>query len=90
MKRSSAAFNPGPTNLQPVSGKFYVPKQFGPRVGGKDIFEADIESKLGKGNVFFVDCWDLYHVYTGEVHCGSYVKRECFDSSIFKWWENIK
>ena len=35
---SSVAFNPGPTNLQPLAGKRYVPRQFGPRTSAGGIF----------------------------------------------------
>jgi len=82
---SAAAFNPGPTNLQPLDGRLYVPRQFGPvGPGGNDIYEAAIRAALG-GTVRFVDCWDLYHRNMGEIHCGSNVKRELLD---LDWWEN--
>jgi hypothetical protein len=83
-QHSCVAFNPGPTNLQPLNGKLYVPRQFGPAGGGVDLFENSIRSALGT-TVEFVDCWDLYHVSLGEVHCGSVAKRLAFE---INWWEN--
>lgn len=83
---SAVAFNPGPTNLQPVGGSLYVPMQFGPLDAvGDDIFEKAIENALGIGFVEFVDCWDLYHRLLGEIHCGSNVKRSLLG---INWWEN--
>ena len=82
---SSVAFNPGPTNLQPLNGKLYAPRQFSPlNSAGVDIFEASVRAALG-GTVEYVDCWDLYHRFSGEVHCGSNVKRSALG---INWWEN--
>jgi protein-arginine deiminase len=82
----SVAFNPGPTNLQPLGGKRYVPRQFGPRTAaGTDLYESAIRTALGAGTEF-VDCWDLYHRLLGEVHCGSEVKR---DFPGVDWWTKI-
>jgi len=81
------AFVPGPTNLQPVSGKLFVPRQFGPlNNNDEDVFEKDIVSALGSSTKF-VDCWDLYHALDGEVHCGSNVKRSIPANN---WWEVIE
>jgi protein-arginine deiminase len=74
----------GPTNLQPVAGKLYVPRQFCPVDASGDIFERAIRAALGSG-VEFVDCWDLYHACMGEVHCGSNVKRSPLGMN---WWED--
>ena len=84
--RRCVAFNPGPTNLQPVAGNRYVPRQFGVRTAaGADFYEDAIRAGLGAGTEF-VDCWDLYHRKLGEVHCGSEVKR---DVPAADWWTNI-
>jgi len=78
---------PGPTNLQPVNGHLYVPRQFGSRDAmGNDLFEKSITNQLGK-TVRFVDNWDFYHRFLGEVHCGAIVKR-ALPSANFNWWEN--
>ena len=82
---SCVAFNPGPTNLQPLNSALYVPRQFGPRnTLGVDIFEDLITIALG-GTVCFIDCWE-YHKGSGEIHCGSAVKRS---TAGLNWWENI-
>jgi hypothetical protein len=71
--------------LQPINGKLYVPRQFGPaNLNGIDAFEDAIETALGD-SVRFVDCWYWYHLAKGEVHCGSNVKREKLN---INWWEN--
>ncbi len=84
--KDAIAFNPGPTNLQPVNSTLYIPKQFGPKsIGGEDIFEKRIDATLGQP-LKFVDDWDLYHRQQGEVHCGSNVKREL---PTYNWWEKL-
>ena len=80
---SATALNPGLMNLQVINNKLYFPRQFGPLdSNGKDIFEQETLKKLP--NARFVDDWDLYHVNTGEVHCGTATKRKLPD---FNWWE---
>jgi Protein-arginine deiminase (PAD) len=94
--RSASAFNPGPTNLQAVNGKLYVPIQSGPLVTaamhpdvGKDILQESIKGELegvaGPGNVNFIENWYVYHDWFGEVHCGSVVKRQFLS---INWWDN--
>jgi protein-arginine deiminase len=63
-----------------------VPKPFGPVVGGVDRFEADVKDKLVPLglNVEFLDCWNEYHIYLGEVHCATNTLRKP-DSA--RWWE---
>jgi hypothetical protein len=82
----SVAFNPGPTNLQPVNGNLYVPRQFGPmNAANEDIYEKTIKNTVTE-SIFFVDCWDSYHRALGEAHCGSNVKRTI---PSWDWWEKI-
>ena len=83
---SSVAFNPGATNLQKVSGSLYVPKQFSPgNVGGIGFFENEIRNSVSE-TVYYVDCWDSYHVLAGETHCGTIVKRKI---PTWKWLDEI-
>lgn len=88
---SGAAFNPGMVNLQPVNGNLTAAKPFGPRwQPGIDLFQSDAESQLdGNGrsstDADFVDDWDWYHLGTGEVHCGTNVRREPTALEI-GWW----
>lgn len=84
---SSVAFNPGLTNLQPLVDALYLPRQFGPiNAQGKDIFEEELANAV-KNEIYFVDDWVAYHNYTGEVHCGSYVKRQLPADD---WWQKLK
>ena len=50
----------------------------------EDIFEEKIKTVLSGYDLEFVDCWELYHVLTGEVHCGSVVK----SALVSDWWLN--
>ena len=80
-------FNPGPANLQPLNGTYFVSKQFGPLDNtGKDILAESIKDAL-KATTIFVDDWDFYHRAKGGVHCGSNVKREL---PTYNWWEEAK
>ncbi len=81
------AFVPSLVNLQQVGDKFYFPEGFGPtNKDGKEIFEEEARKNMPGSNEIFVDDWDLFHRWMGEVHCGSYVIHEAFD---FKWWEKL-
>lgn len=84
--RSAYAFNPGPTNLQPVAGNLYVHRQFGPvNASGEDIYENIIRNTVQEP-VFFVDGWDAYHAWIGEIHCGTNVTRTIPD----EWWKKLQ
>lgn len=71
--------------------KLAIPKPFGPVVGGKCRFEADIEAKLLKdglrrGDAYeFVDDFVSYHHYQGEIHCGTNSKHRPPTDRF--WWE---
>jgi len=78
------AFTPNLANLQPINGKLYFPRQFGPRdSSGDDIFEKTAKSRFA--TALFVDDWNLYHRLEGEVHCGSNTKR---NAPALDWWAN--
>lgn len=89
--RTGAAFNPGMVNLQPINGTLLAAKAFGPRwTPGVDLFQSDAQAQLnGMGRVStaddFVDDWNLYHSLTGEVHCGTNVRRQPTQLEI-GWW----
>jgi uncharacterized repeat protein (TIGR01451 family) len=77
------AFTPGLANAQPVGGKIYFAKQFGPRNSdGDDIFEKTTSSAIPTAE--FADEWDAYHAKIGEVHCGTVTKRRFFAAD---WWK---
>lgn len=83
---TASAFNPGPSNLQPLGGALYMPRQFGPfNAQGKDFFEEALKSTVPE-TVYFVDDWEAYHRDLGEVHCGSCVKRSLPD---YDWWTKL-
>ena len=80
----AVAYVPGMVNLL-VDGSTLVPaKPFGPHDGGVDVFENDVTSKLTGFTVYFIDDWDRYHRWDGEIHCGTNAKRTPLAS---KWWE---
>jgi hypothetical protein len=80
--RSAFAFAPGLANVQIIAGSYYFPRSFAPvDAAGKDIFEEAVKGRIN--NALFVDDWQLYHVWWGEVHCGSLVKRVIWNKD---WW----
>ncbi|KAF8446901.1 hypothetical protein BGX38DRAFT_1191828 [Terfezia claveryi] len=60
-----------------------VPKQWGPLVGGKDIFEEAVREEYKKLGIKagFLDDWTTQHEGGGDVHCGTNSLREGG-----KWW----
>jgi protein-arginine deiminase len=73
-------------NMLVINSHCVVPKPFGPIVGGVDQFEKDVRDQLSPLNltVDFLDCWEEYHVFLGEVHCGTNTLRK---ANAVKWWE---
>ena len=65
-----------------------MPKPFGPRIGGVDVFETAVQNALGSGNVIFIDDWELYHALLGEVHCGTNVIRVP-PANYQQWWDYV-
>ncbi|XP_066265901.1 protein-arginine deiminase type-4-like [Branchiostoma lanceolatum] len=83
--RAAAAY-PNLVNML-VLGKFLgIPKPFGPIINGACAFEQHVTSLLEPLGLTcdFLDDWYSYHVFLGEVHCGSQTRRQPF---AFKWWE---
>ncbi|MDT5127694.1 MAG: protein-arginine deiminase [Mycobacterium sp.] len=80
------ALVPGMVNMLVINSHCVVPKPFGPIVGGVDQFEKDVRDQLSPLNltVDFLDCWEEYHVFLGEVHCGTNTLRK---ANAVKWWE---
>ncbi len=90
------AYQPGTVNSLVFGDYIVIPKPFGPNIGGVDIFEADLEARLGTAvnglgaqgqglQVYFTDDWDVYHRLDGEVHCGSNPEASAPFSSV-NWW----
>jgi len=64
-----------------------VPKPYGPNDGGTDEFEEYVLDQLNPIGltVHFIDDWDWYHIFYGEVHCGTNARR--FPDPTVHWWE---
>lgn len=65
-------------------GQVLAPKQFGPVVQGKDIFEVAVQAELAKSGyrAHFVDDYTTFHLAGGEVHCGTNTIRAPREN----WW----
>ncbi|MEU9731459.1 protein-arginine deiminase domain-containing protein [Streptomyces sp. NPDC048002] len=82
----TSAYVPGAVNGILLSrDRYLAPRQWGPVVGGKDIFtEAVTAAYTGAGmNISYVDDWYTYHLGMGEIHCGTNTLRDA--SGL--WWK---
>lgn len=93
------AYQPGTANMLVVGDHLGIPKPWGPVIKGQDIFEKDLQDRLGTPTnqlgsdgmglvVHFVDDWDWYHALDGEVHCGSNV--DATPPADEQWWKVLK
>lgn len=80
------ALTGGMVNMVVINKHCIVPKPFGPIVGGKDLFEEDLQTKLaGMGlTIHILDDWYEYHISNGEVHCSTNTLRSPTKAD---WWE---
>jgi hypothetical protein len=80
------ALTAGIVNMLVLNKTCIPPKPFGPEVGGKDLFEEDMKTKLEALGltVKFLDDWYEYHIRNGEVHCGTNTLRAKVKVD---WWE---
>jgi protein-arginine deiminase len=72
-----------------VLGKYLgIPKPFGPIIDGHCCLEEEVRSHLEPLGLHctFINDFYTYHVYNGEVHCGTNVRRKPFT---FKWWHMV-
>ena len=84
----SVAYQPGTLNgIYLSDGVFAAPDPHGPVIDGKDIFKKQLEDALAPHGITvkWVEDWDLYHIQSGEVHCGSNAVRSTPET---KWWES--
>ncbi|MCW5836602.1 MAG: protein-arginine deiminase, partial [Labilithrix sp.] len=84
----SIAYQPAMVNgLYVADDRFAAPDPHGPVIGGGDIFKAAFSESLGKIGikVDWVEDWDAYHRFFGEVHCGSNTTRAIPEA---RWWES--
>jgi protein-arginine deiminase len=65
-----------------------VPKPFGPEINGKCAFEEAFEKAMPKNHECrFIDDWDSYHVWCGEIQCGTNALRQ--PPLDVKWWHTL-
>ncbi|MGV9313810.1 protein-arginine deiminase domain-containing protein [Streptomyces sp. NPDC003691] len=81
----TSAYVPGAVNgLLLGNDRYLAPKQWGPVIGGKDIFTTAVSAAYsGAGmKVSYIDDYFPYHLGSGEVHCGTNTLRAVSPS----WW----
>jgi len=85
---SAEALNPGLSNFQPShKTKMVFPRPYmAKNASGDDVFEKACTNIFNSGmtRIYFVNDWNLYHRYKGEVHCGTAAKRNHHPTV---WWE---
>ncbi|WUP61409.1 protein-arginine deiminase domain-containing protein [Streptomyces sp. NBC_00258] len=82
----TSAYVPGAVNGVLLSrDRYLAPRQWGPVIGGKDIFtEAVTAAYTHVGlKVSYVDDWYTYHLGMGEIHCGTNTLRDASAA----WWK---
>ncbi|XP_003413183.2 protein-arginine deiminase type-1 [Loxodonta africana] len=82
------AFFPDMVNMV-VLGKYLgIPKPFGPIINGHCCLEEKVRSLLEPLGLhcIFIDDYLSYHKLSGEIHCGTNVRRKPFP---FKWWNMV-
>ncbi|NXL04435.1 PADI1 deiminase, partial [Mesembrinibis cayennensis] len=82
------AFFPDMVNMLVLGRHLGIPKPFGPLVGGQCCLEERVRALLEPLGLTctFIDDYFSYHVLSGEVHCGTNVRRKPF---AFKWWHVV-
>ncbi|NXJ36812.1 PADI1 deiminase, partial [Ciconia maguari] len=84
----AGAFFPDMVNMLVLGRHLGIPKPFGPLVGGQCCLEERVRALLEPLGLTctFIDDYFSYHVLSGEVHCGTNVRRK---PSAFKWWHMV-
>ncbi|KAF1638207.1 Protein-arginine deiminase type-1, partial [Eudyptes filholi] len=82
------AFFPDMVNMLVLGRHLGIPKPFGPLVGGQCCLEQRVRALLEPLGLTctFIDDYFSYHLLSGEVHCGTNVRRKPF---AFKWWHVV-
>ncbi|NXF70931.1 PADI1 deiminase, partial [Sclerurus mexicanus] len=85
--RADALF-PDMVNMLVLGRQLGIPKPFGPEVGGQCCLEQRVRELLEPLGLSctFIDDYFSYHVLSGDVHCGTNVRRKPF---AFKWWHVV-
>jgi protein-arginine deiminase len=82
----TSAYIPGAVNGVLLGrDRYLAPKQWGPVIGGKDIFTAAVTAAYVRAGlrVSYIDDWNTYHLGMGEVHCGTNTLRDVSAP----WWK---
>ncbi|XP_061457461.1 protein-arginine deiminase type-3-like [Rhineura floridana] len=85
VRGKAIAFFPDMVNML-VLGKYLgIPKPYGPIIDEQCCLEEEVRRLLGPLGLacIFIDDYKTYHLFYGEVHCGTNVRRKPFS---FKWW----
>ncbi|MCK8438590.1 hypothetical protein G3I77_38065 [Streptomyces sp. D2-8] len=83
---TTSAYVPGAVNgLLLGRDRYLAPRQWGPVIGGKDIFTEAVTAAYQRVglNVSNIDDWYTYHLGMGEVHCGTNTLRDATAA----WWQ---
>ncbi|CAM5688581.1 MULTISPECIES: protein-arginine deiminase domain-containing protein [Streptomyces] len=83
---ATSAYVPGAVNGILLSrDRYLAPRQWGPVIGGKDIFTQAVTAAYVKAGmkVSYIDDWYTYHLGMGEVHCGTNTLRDASAA----WWQ---
>ncbi|NXB12934.1 PADI4 deiminase, partial [Cnemophilus loriae] len=85
--RAEALF-PDMVNMLVLGRHLGIPKPFGPAVGGRCCLEQRVRELLEPLGLSctFIDDFFSYHALSGDVHCGTNVRRKPF---AFKWWHMV-
>ncbi|MER7403443.1 protein-arginine deiminase domain-containing protein [Streptomyces sp. NPDC000070] len=83
---TTSAYVPGAVNgVLLARDRYLAPRQWGPVIGGKDIFTQAVTAAYQRVGlkVSYIDDWYTYHLGMGEVHCGTNTLRDATGA----WWQ---
>ncbi|MDC0769037.1 protein-arginine deiminase domain-containing protein [Streptomyces sp. HD] len=83
----TSAYVPGAVNgILLARDRYLAPRQWGPVIGGKDIFTQAVTAAYTRVGlkVSYIDDWYTYHLGMGEVHCGTNTLRDASAA----WWKS--
>ncbi|MFG3498805.1 protein-arginine deiminase domain-containing protein [Streptomyces sp. NPDC047928] len=82
----TSAYVPGAVNGVVLGrDRYLAPRQWGPVIGGRDIFTDAVSTAYRKAGmrVSYIDDYYTYHLGMGEVHCGTNSLRDTSQ----RWWK---
>lgn len=83
---TTSAYVPGAVNGVLLGrDRYLAPRQWGPVIGGKDIFTEAVTATYRQAGlkVSYIDDYYTYHLGMGEVHCGTNTLRDASAA----WWQ---